>query len=241
MTVTLYSLELSHPANAVRMMLEHKGMEHRVVNLMPGAHPVQLRARGFANGTVPALKVDGRRVQGSREVSRLLDELHPSSPLFPADPSRRAAVIEAERWCEAELQPTPRVVFRWGAKNTRRMRRFVAELTGLPGAALVSRLNKPVASHMARLSGATDDRVRATLAALPGSLDHVDALIADGTICGGDRNAAEFQILATVRTLLTFEDLCGFVTGRPCEGPARELWPNPIEPVPACLPAQWLA
>ena len=74
MPATLYSLALSHPSQAVRLMLERKGIEHRVKDLLPGGHPAQLRLAGFRAGTVPALKLDGRRVQGSTRISRALDE-----------------------------------------------------------------------------------------------------------------------------------------------------------------------
>jgi glutathione S-transferase len=37
----------------------------------------------------------------------------PEPPLFPADPDRRAAVEEAERWGERVLQPVPRQLFRY--------------------------------------------------------------------------------------------------------------------------------
>lgn len=61
---TLYSLELSHPALAAHRMLEVKSVDHRVVNLLPGLHPVPLRRGGFPGPTVPALRIDGRRIPG---------------------------------------------------------------------------------------------------------------------------------------------------------------------------------
>lgn len=67
-------------------MLEHKGIEHKAVNLVPGAHAAALRLIGFRGGTVPALKLDGRRVQGTRAIARALDEAQPEPSLFPADP-----------------------------------------------------------------------------------------------------------------------------------------------------------
>ena len=89
MTAKLYSMSLSHPSQAARLMLERKGIEHRVVELLPGFHPPQLRAAGFRGGTVPALKLDGRRIQGSLRISRALEQARPDvAPLFPAD--RRA-------------------------------------------------------------------------------------------------------------------------------------------------------
>ena len=240
MAATLYSLALSHPGQAAHLMLEHKGIEHRVVDLLPGIHPALVRARGFGGGTVPALRIDGRRIQGTLEISRALDGIRPEPPLFPAEPERRRAVEEAEAWGERELQPAPRIAFRWSARNNRASRRWIAEQESLPLPGVVAEMNRPIIARLANLIGADDDGVRAVLDSLPAMLDHVDLLIAEGVICGDEPNAADFQILTTVRTLLTMEDLRAFVAGRPCEAPARELWPDPVEPVPGALPDAWV-
>src|SRR6266511_2447118 len=105
MRVILYWFPQSNPSQAVRLMLELKEIEFEPKSLIPGLHPLQVRAAGFRGRTVPALRLNGRRVQGSLEISRALEELQPEPPLFPEDPERRAAVEEAERWGEAVLQP----------------------------------------------------------------------------------------------------------------------------------------
>jgi glutathione S-transferase len=239
-TATLYSLSLSHPGRAAHLMLEHKGIEHEVVDLLPGMHPALVRARGFRGNTVPALKIDGRRMQGSLAISRALDEIQPDPPLFPADSERRRAVEQAEAWGDSELQSTPRKAARWAAAHDRATRQWIARQEGLPLAPVLAELNVPVARILARAVGADDAGVRAMLKALPGMLDHVDELIADGVICGAEPNAADFQILTTVRSLLSMDDLRPFVTGRPCEAPARALWPETVEPFPPALPREWL-
>ena len=71
----------------------------------------------------------------------------------------------------------------------------------------------------------------------PAQLDHVDALVAGGTIGGERPNAADFQILAGVRVLCEFEELAHLVEGRPCEAAARRLFPDWTGPVPRGLPA----
>src|SRR5687768_9807511 len=114
MRATLYALALSHPSQAARLMLERKGIEHRVKHLFPGGHPAQLRLAGFRRGTVPAMKLDGRKIQGSLGISRALDEVQAEPRLFPVDAAHRRAVEEAEAWGESELQPVPRRMFRWG-------------------------------------------------------------------------------------------------------------------------------
>lgn len=221
-------------------MLERKGISHRVVNLLPGLHPALVRALGFRGNTVPALEIEGRRIQGSRVISRALDEIQPEPGLFPADPERRAAVERAEEWGDREFQGCPRCAFRWAAVHNRAARRWIADSEGLPMPGLLADANLPIARALARQVGADDVGVQAMLAALPGMLDHVDGLIADGVIGGAEPNAADFQLLTTVRALLAMDDLRPFVAGRPCEPFARELWPDPLGPAPGALPADWI-
>lgn len=241
MRAKLYSLSLSHPSHAARLMLERKRIEYELVDELPGFHPLQLRLAGFRGGTVPALKIDGRRVQGTRSISRALDELRHEPPLFPADPEARGAVIEAERWGEQVLQPVPRRIFRWGASHSQALRRWiVGDVVGWPAAGFLGRAQAPIASRFAHMVGADDDTVRADVAALPELLDRVDELIAAGTI-GGEPNAADFQIATTVRVLLAYEDLRAAVEGRPAAELALRLQPSYPEPIPAALPAEWVA
>ena len=104
----LYVIPGSHPSRAARLMLEHKGIDYKRVDLIAALHRPLLKARGFEAATVPALRINGRRIQGTRNISQALDELHPTPPLFPTDPARRAVVEEAECWGDEALQPVPR-------------------------------------------------------------------------------------------------------------------------------------
>ena len=47
-------------------MLELKGIDYRLAHVLPGNQRIHLRLTGFRGGTVPALKLDGRRIQGER-------------------------------------------------------------------------------------------------------------------------------------------------------------------------------
>lgn len=77
MSARIYVIAISHPAAAGVAMLAHKRIPHRVVRLMPGIHPVLVRLAGFEAFTVPAVELDGRKVQGTRELARFLDEVRP--------------------------------------------------------------------------------------------------------------------------------------------------------------------
>ena len=78
MTATLYVIPGSHPSMTARLMLELKGIDYKRVDLMPVISKAALKALRFPAVTVPALKLDGRRVQGSREIAQELDRLGPS-------------------------------------------------------------------------------------------------------------------------------------------------------------------
>ena len=237
---TLYWFDISHPAQAARLMLDRKRVRYRKVDLLAGFHPLLLRLAGFRGGSVPALKVDGRRLQGSLAISRGLDELVPEPPLFPADPEERRAVIEAESWGESELQPIPRRLNRWLLDRSHEMRRWFATRMGLPAPAVAAVVQRPLIAVFARISTADDTTVRADMQRLPGLLDHVDALIATGVIGGDEPNAADFQIGTSVWALMGFSDLRPFVEDRPAAALAGRMLSPPREPVPPGLPPEWL-
>ena len=81
-------------------MLELKGIEYELATVLPGTQRMHLRLVGFRGGTVPALKLDGRRVQGSRAIARALEAARPDPPLFPTDRGGRdAGPTRSCRWC----------------------------------------------------------------------------------------------------------------------------------------------
>ena len=223
----LYGVSLSYPSRAARLMLQHKGIDHEWVKLAPGTHPFRLRLAGFRGGTVPALRLGGRRVVGSRRISRLLEEVKPEPPLFPADPARRRAVEEAEEWADAVLQPIPRRLLRWTFRHQPDARVMLARAFGSPRPEFVACLMGPPAVVLARREDArSSERVRADWTALPGHLDHAEQLIADGVIGTPEPNAADFQIATTLRAMLAFEDYEPLLSGRPMEQLARRLVPE---------------
>jgi glutathione S-transferase len=192
---------------------------------------------------VPAIKLDGRRIQGSLEIARALEQLRTDPPLYPEDPERLARVQDAERWGERELQPVPRRIYRWCARTSQGVRAAMAREVGLPAPGLVAAANKPVAWYMSRKVGAhRDGEVRADLARLPGLLDRVDELIGEGVIGGEALNAADFQIGPSVRVLMTIEDVAPALEGRTAAELARRLMPDyPGGIAAGALPGEWLA
>jgi glutathione S-transferase len=245
MTAVLYWMSISHPSQVARKMLDVKGVEYEVVDVVPMNQRIHLRLAGFRGGTVPALKLDGRRVQGSRQIARALDERWQEPPLFPADPELRARVEEAERWGDEQLQPIPRRLFRFGAARNPELRKRVAEAQGVPMPALAAQAMRPVVewyAHTVEADGrrATEAGVRADLASLPAMLDRVDRLLGDGTLTLDPPNAATIQILASVNLMSRFADLSELVSSYACAGPARELFPHYRAALPPFLDPAWL-
>lgn len=227
MQARLYGFAISNPANTARMMLAYKGVETKWVELPPGIHPLILKLLGYSRGTVPALKLDGRKIQDSVELSQVLETLIPEPPLYPADPDKRRAVEEAERWGEAELQMVPRRVFRWTFAHDNGARARLARDLGFPLPGLVGRLNAPIARSMASRVDADLAHAQAILRDLPATLDHADQLIADGVIGDPDApNAADFQIAPSIRAISGVADLLPLLDGRPCDALARRLMPR---------------
>jgi glutathione S-transferase len=205
-----------------------------------------MRAFGFEGNRVPALKFDdGRRVQGSLNISRELDVLKPDPALFPADPERRATVEEAERWGHDVFQQMPRTISWWALK-----RHKSDQVSFLEGSGALARLgmppriaaatSAPIVRMAIRLNDSTDETVRQTLASLGPALDHVDALIQEDVLGGERPNAADFQIGASVALLMTFEDVRAAIESRPAADLARRLYPWYPGHVSASFPAEWL-
>jgi glutathione S-transferase len=191
--------------------------------------------------TVPALNIEGARIQGSREISRALDRIKPDPPLFPADPDARAAVEDAERFGDEELQHPIRQLLWWGFRREKDNLRGYSEgaRLGIP-VGLAVKTGGPLVALSARFNEATDDNARAALTALPRLLDRVDGYIADGTIGAAEPNAADFQIATSLGLALTLDDLVPLIEPRPAADLARRYVPDYPGHTPPILPPAWL-
>ena len=241
MDATLYVIPGSHPAKAAEAMLEHKGIEYKRRDLMPVVSRGVLKAMRFPGITIPSLRIDDRKVTGSREISRVLDQIAPDPPLFPADPAARAKVEEAERWGDEVLADAVRRML-WNA--IRRDRKPLASFTegyrlGVPVRLAVATA-APIIAAEVRINETTDANVQADLAALPGWLDQIDAWIAEGLLGGEVPNAADFQIAAALRLAMTLDDVRDAIESRPAGELAVRLIPVYPGRVPPILPREWL-
>jgi glutathione S-transferase len=242
--VRLYVVPGSNASMTGRLLLDHKAIEYERKDLVPGAHVAILKMVGFPGITVPAVKIDGRRVQGTRPITRALEELWPDPPLFPANPARRDAVEEAERFGEQELQHAARRLFYCaGRRDSTNFKSVVLGGEAKLGPArklLVKRAASGILWAATQGHGATDDVCRQAIRDLPGMLDRIDAWIEDGLLGGEVLTAADFQVGTNLRLLLLFEDLAPWIEGRPAARLARRVVPVYPGRIRAVFPPEWL-
>lgn len=240
MRLRLYVVHGSHPCAAVEKALSLKRLEYRVVEWPPPAHALMQTAI-FGKRTVPGLTIAGNdsgrkeKISGSRAIMRRLDELVPSPPLYPADPAARAAVEEAERWGDEVFQPIARELIWAGMVRHPEAMVSYGEHSRLKLPAPAVRASAPLIARLAsRLNHTNAEVAQRDMQALPGQLDRIDGWVMDGTI--GDPaapNAADLQLLSTVRLLVTLSDARPMISGRPCEAIALGLFPDADGDMPA--------
>jgi glutathione S-transferase len=239
--VRLYTIPGSHPGMAAQLMLAHKQISYRRKDLFPVMSKLIVRAAGFPRNTVPAITIDGEKVQGSREIARELDRLQPDPPLFPSDPDKRAAVEEAERFGDEELQHPIRQIIWWAFRRDKSPLTSYSEgaKLGVP-IPLAVKTAAPIVALSAHFNEATDENVRADLEALGGLLDRVDEMVAAGTLNGEQLYAADFQIAPSLKLAMTMQDLRPLIESRPAGDLVHRVDPKIAGDFPPILPAEWL-
>jgi glutathione S-transferase len=188
------------------------------------------------------MNADGVKTQGSRPIARELERMQPEPPLFPADPQKRAAVDEAERWGDEELQHPFRQIVLWSIVKRKSAIRSYLEgaRLGMP-VWMAAPIAPLIVALSARLNGASEEQVHEDVELIGGLLQHVDDLIAAGTINGTALNAADFQIATTIRLAMTLDDLRPLIEGRPAGEFAKRVQPEVAGQCPPALPGEWLS
>jgi glutathione S-transferase len=236
--LTLHILPPSHPCMTAEAALKRKGLEYERVAFTPGPHVEEMqKIYGEGHHTVPGLLVDGEPVHGSVAILERLEQLAPDPPLYPGD--KADAVRGAERWGDRELQDLGRRL-PWGAMHFRpeSMGTFAGgEPLDPAGTDFAMKYLRPTWKY----HNITAVRLAEDLAGLPAKLDHVDQLAADGIVGGDEPTAADLQIGATVRVLLTVGDLQPLLEGRPAEQIARRWFADYAGHIPAgAFPRGWV-
>jgi glutathione S-transferase len=246
----LYVIPGSHACRSAILMLEHKRVSYRRVDVVTLLHPVAVRLRGFDAGgetrragarsttairagdllgTVPALACDGERVSTNRQIARFLDDRHPERALFPADTEQRRAVEEAERWANETLQMVARrIALAWAVRDPAESSRRAAD--GRMGHLLYRRalMRRLIIPQIGRRVFAADPAAeRELLAALPAMLDRIDTWIEDGVLGGAHLNAADFMVAPSLALILYRPDALPLFEGRPALELVDRLLPEP--------------
>jgi glutathione S-transferase len=225
----------------VERALQLKGIGYRRVDLPPVAHKAVLQAL-FGGATVPGLVLDGKKVHGSRAILRALEERVAEPRLLPAGEKERKAMGLAEEWGDEVLQPLVRRVLWCALGREPGAMPSYSEGSGLAIPGAVARVSAPlIARAEQRINRAGDLDVRADLAHLDHHLARVDRWIEHGVIGGEQPNAADLQIGAGLRLLLTVGDVAAVAGSRPATQMAFKWFPKYPGRVPSgVLPAEWL-
>jgi len=221
--LVLQQYSISHPCRAVRAALQFKGLEYEIDEVVPGTRRDEIEANyGAGHTTMPGMLIDGEPVHTSVAIMRRLEELQPDPPLYPAD--KGDAVRDAEEWGDGELQDLGRRL-PWGALRFRpQAAGALAGIEELRPKGIDAAFDSTFRAW--RYHGISTVRLVDDVASLPALLDHADELVADGVIGGDVPNAADFQIGATLRTLMQIGDLAPMFEGRPCADMARRAFPD---------------
>lgn len=241
MAATLYGIPASHPVYAATLMLRAKGVPYRRIDFPHWFHRPLLRALRFPAATVPALVLDGRRVQTTAAIARELERARPEPPLLPADPAARAEVEAIERWCDGDFQQLGRRVTYWAlARRRSAVASYFEGSQMIVPRFLVVPLAPLVVPILVRFHSARDEAVRQDLAALPDLLDRVDGWIAAGVLGSAPPNVADYQVATSLALLMTLDDLRPVIAARPAGELARRLAPGLPGRLPPAFPREWL-
>jgi maleylpyruvate isomerase len=110
----LYNASRNSAGWRVRIALAIKGLDYHYVSTrsLPTGEYQKLNPQGL----MPALEISGRLVAQSAAILELLEELHPTPALLPADPLGRATVRSFAQLITADLHPL----------NNNRVRKYLA-------------------------------------------------------------------------------------------------------------------
>jgi glutathione S-transferase len=249
----LYVIPGSHACRSAMLMLGHKHLPYRAVEIVTLLHPTVVRLHGFdaggqtrqagskrtfglrlgdTLGTVPALASGRARISTNYRIARFLDQRQPEPALLPADPSTRAGVEEAERWANETLQMfARRILFAAVVRDPASAAQWTAD--GRLGHLLyrheaLRRLIVPlIGRQIFATSGRQDEEL---LAELPELLDRIDRWTRDGTLNGTELNVADFMVAPSLALILYRPDVRPVFEGRPALDLVDRLLPEPGGP-----------
>jgi glutathione S-transferase len=236
--ITLHVLPPSQPCLTAEAALKYKELTYELVNLGMGKHQDEIeRIYGEGRRTVPGMTVGNETVHGSTAILWKLEQLFPRHPIYPE--GLVEAVREAELWADGDFQDFGRRL-PWSALH------FRPEAMGTFGSAGAL---DPAGTDFAikfirstwKYHGISAEQISRDLAELPAMIDRIEDYADQGVIDRDQPTAADFQIGATARVLLTIEDLHPVFEGSAAERVARRYFPDYAGLVPAgAFPEGWV-
>lgn len=218
--------------------LKYKDLTYELVNLGMGKHQDEIeRIYGEGKRTVPGMTIGSETVHGSTAILWLLEQRFPQHPLYPEGAVDE--VREAELWADGDFQDFGRRL-PWSALHFRpeAMGTFGgAEALDPPGTDFAIRFIRSTWKY----HGISAEQMSRDLEALPAMVDRIESYADRGLIDGEQPTAADFQIGATVRVLLTVGDLQPVFEGSAAERVARRHFPDyPGLVPPGAFPDGWV-
>jgi glutathione S-transferase len=202
MTITLWHFRYSHCNEKVRWALDHEGMAHERVSLVPGFHiPTMLRLTG--QPLTPVVSFDGELVVDSTAIIAAIEARVPAPRLYPDDPEARARALALEDWFDDNVGADVRRLFygaylpgarRWAAMSTAGKGRgsYLAYLA-------LSPLLAPVVRHNMKINPTRLAHARANLAGYFRKI--CDELRPSGYLVGDDFSVADLTAAALLAPL----------------------------------------
>ena len=248
MAAKLYVILGSHACRTGMLLLDHKGIGYDVVEIPTGLHPMAMRALGFGRpertrelgdrkgrmlgmldrlGTVPALNLDGDKVETNRDIARHLERVRPDPPLYPAGAGARRAVEEAEAWGDDVFQMVARRLA--VAAGTRGALHRGAD-DGRLGPLLwrSGRMRSAGVGVVGAIFGADESGAAALRAQLPGMLDRIDGWVEAGVLNGEALNVADYMLVSSLALLTYVDDLRDDLARRPSMALIDRVLPEPV-------------
>lgn len=222
---TLYAIPGSHAAHTGELLLRHKGVPFRRVNIPPPFHRVVVRLLGYPGARVPAVRFpDGSKVHRTKRLARALDERQPEPRLVPDDPR----VLEAEAWGEKALQQwSRRMVAAAGVRGTDRLHEGGADGRMGPLLARNAVTRRAICAMIMLAFSVTPKRQREDWAQRGEMFDRVDAWIEDGVLNGEQLNSADLIIVTSLALVDYRRDVRPEMEGRPLYGLVERVLPLP--------------
>ena len=107
MSRILYQFPISHYCEKIRWAMDHKGLEYKLKNLLPGLH-LKTTRKMAKKSSVPILVDTNKQglpeqIQNSHIILNYLDETYPEKSLSPKNAEQLEQALAWEKYCDVEI------------------------------------------------------------------------------------------------------------------------------------------